>query len=572
MISSRSVGFQFVEKSDPLSSVWEPQERRLWKIVKVLKDSLSYSETRSLTAERKVKKLGECADFNNYMVYILTALEFQYEAAPKRGELVLRKYASARSGALPLRVTVHDPLVLITAALGYFIMTQSEIDLTQWPELLPRLGELLDLQDDRICHDTLAALHKICRNFVHVMNAHQPHDQLTVLVPKCLRFIQHRHPGVRYNAVAFIGLLFLKGIQAAMPQADAFVRRLLMLGFDKDCKVHKQVCHVLAILLAYHVDRLVPYMFRIVEYVMIRMKDRNEDVALKARAALAFMAKPICKEALTPHFSNLVHNLVQGTKCSYSATERLEEEEPGTPRRLGSTRETRDDVNFGLFVPKKDNVFSEENMRSRSAFALRAISRVFNEELLTLLLPRLRQMLQDKDWVIMESGIFVLGVIAEGCMEDMDLYLPDLILFLIPIRSDRAAVRCTACWTLSRYYPWVLTKPQHLYLSPLVRQLLKWVLDDNEMVQEVACNALMTLEEKAKTSIVPYVDSILNTLHIGLIKYRRSRFYMLYNAIEILADSDATPCHPIICVLFSGGWSWGSAAEYSSLAMPSWPV
>ncbi|KAL1476448.1 hypothetical protein MTO96_036493 [Rhipicephalus appendiculatus] len=41
-------------------------------------------------------------------------------------------------------------------------------------------------------------------------------------------------------------------------------------------------------------------------------------------------------------------------------------------------------------------------------------------------------------------------------------------------------------------------------------------------------------------------------------------------------QTDSTPCHPIICVLFSGGCAWGSAAEYASLAMtsslPSWPV
>ncbi|KAL1425945.1 hypothetical protein MTO96_018656 [Rhipicephalus appendiculatus] len=331
---------------------------------------------------------------------------------------------------------------MITAALGYFITTHSEIELTQWPELLPRLGELLDFQDDRICEGAFGALHKICRNYANAMNAYGRIDQLTVLLPKCLPFFQHGNPRVRYDAITFMSLLFLNRTQAMMVHADAFVTSLLRLGFDRDCEVQKAVMRALAILLEYHIDCLAPHMHSVVEYVVIRMQDRNEDIALDARATVAFLAKPICKEALTPHFSNLVHILVQGTKYCDSAIERLKEE------------------------------------------------------------------------------------------------VPDLISsFLVPIKSERAAVRSAACWTLSRYYPWVLRQPQHLYLRRLVRQLLNWVLDDDEMVQEVACNALMTLEECAKTSIVPYVDSILNTLYSAFFKYRRSRFYMLYNAIEILADS-----------------------------------
>ncbi|KAL1429477.1 hypothetical protein MTO96_016109 [Rhipicephalus appendiculatus] len=543
MISGRNVGFQFEKKSASLSSEWEPQKQRLRHIMYQLRASLSDDQTTRLKAWKKVKEMGKCADFNNYLVFIFTEMNIQYEDSPTNGMVALKNNASAPPGLFPRCVIVNDLIDVITAALGFFITTHSEIKLTRWPELLPRLGELLDFQDDRICEGAFGALHKICRNYANEMNANDRTDQLTVLLPKCLPFFQHGNPRVRYDAITFMSLLFLNRTRAMMVHADTFVTSLLRLGFDRDGEVQKAMLRALAILLEYHIECLAPHMYSIVEYVMIRMQDRNEDIALEARAIVAFLAKPICKEALTPHFSNLVHILVEGTKYCDSDIERLKEEVPSTFRRPGSTSKGRDAVNSGLLVSETkapvDIIFYLRNMRSRSAFALEAISMVFNEELLSLLLPMLKQMLKDKDWVIRESAIFVLGVVAEGCMEDMHPHLPDLIssFLLVPIRSERAAVRSATCWTLSRYYPWVLRNPQHLYFRRLVRQLLKWVLDDDEMVQEVACNALMTLEECAKTSIVPYVDSILNTLYSAFFKYRRSRFYMLYNAIEILADS-----------------------------------
>ncbi|KAL1462176.1 hypothetical protein MTO96_043180 [Rhipicephalus appendiculatus] len=43
--------------------------------------------------------------------------------------------------------------------------------------------------------------------------------------------------------------------------------------------------------------------------------------------------------------------------------------------------------------------------------------------------------------------------------------------------------------------------------------------------------------------------------------------HRMLEAMPCGQNKDTTPCHPIMCVLFSGGCSWGSAAEYSSLAM-----
>lgn len=49
-----------------------------------------------------------------------------------------------------------------------------------------------------------------------------------------------------------------------------------------------------------------------------------------------------------------------------------------------------------------------------SAAALDVLANVFRDELLPPLLPVLKELLFHPDWVVKESGILVLGAIAEG--------------------------------------------------------------------------------------------------------------------------------------------------------------
>lgn len=152
-----------------------------------------------------------------------------------------------------------------------------------------------------------------------------------------------------------------------------------------------------------------------------------------------------------------------------------------------------------------------------SAAALDVLANVFRDELLLHILPLLKELLFHPDWVVKESGILVLGAIAEGktgktkiyrahfqrspweelalipssstgCMQGMIPYLPELIPHLVQCLSDKKAlVRSITCWTLSRYAHWVVSQPPDTYLKPLMTELLKRILDSNKRVQEAAC-------------------------------------------------------------------------------------
>uniref|UniRef100_A0A4W5JF29 Transportin-1 n=1 Tax=Hucho hucho TaxID=62062 RepID=A0A4W5JF29_9TELE len=173
-----------------------------------------------------------------------------------------------------------------------------------------------------------------------------------------------------------------------------------------------------------------------------------------------------------------------------------------------------------------------------SAAALDVLANVFRDELLPHLLPLLKGLLFHPDWVVKESGILVLGAIAEGCMQGMVPYLPELMPHLIQCLCDqKALVRSIACWTLSRYAHWVVSQPPDSHLKPLMTELLKRILDGNKRVQEAACSAFATLEEEACTELVPYLSFILDTLVFAFGKYQHKNLLILYDAIGTLADS-----------------------------------
>ena len=107
-----------------------------------------------------------------------------------------------------------------------------------------------------------------------------------------------------------------------------------------------------------------------------------------------------------------------------------------------------------------------------SAAALDVLANVFHEDVLPVLLPILKETLFSSEWVVKESGILVLGAIAEGCMSGILAHLPDLVPHLNTWLSDRKAlVRSITCWTLSRYAHWVVGQPHDRYLKPLMEEV-----------------------------------------------------------------------------------------------------
>ncbi|XP_043231916.1 transportin-1-like [Amphibalanus amphitrite] len=556
---------------------WQPNEDGLKQILQLLKESQSPNTETQAAVQRRLEELNKYPDFNNFLVYVLTKLKTEDEATRSLSGLILKNNVRTYFQKLPPQVAsfikqeclnaIGDPSPLIRATIGILITTITQKgELTSWPELLPQLCNLLDSEDYNVCEGAFGALQKICEDSTEMLDSEAlPDRPLNILIPKFLQFVRHTSPKIRSHAIACVNPFIINRTQALMVNIDTFVENLFHLATDEDAEVRKNVCRALVMLVEVRMDRLIPHMNNIIEYMLLRTQDPDDTVAIEAcEFWLSLAEEPVCKEALSPHLNRLIPVLVRGMKYSdfdimllkgdveedsmvpdrdedirprfhRSRTHQLEHESNGGAGGEGASGLDEDEDGDGF---DEEGSLSDWNLRKCSAAALDVLANVFHGELLPVLLPILKETLFHQEWVVKESGILALGAIAEGCMGGMIPHLPEIVPYLINSLSDKKAlVRSITCWTLSRYSHWVVQQPHEQYLKPLMGELLKRILDPNKKVQEAACSAFATLEEEACTELVPYLGFILQTLVYAFSKYQAKNLLILYDAIGTLADS-----------------------------------
>lgn len=104
-------------------------------------------------------------------------------------------------------------------------------------------------------------------------------------------------------------------------------------------------------------------------------------------------------------------------------------------------------------------------------------------------------------------------------------------------------IRYITCWTLGQFSGWLVLQyddqeTRSKYYEPVLRELLRRILDRNTRVQEAACSAFSILEEEASAKeLVPYLPAILNHLTRALRLYGNRNLRLLYDTLGTLAES-----------------------------------
>ncbi|KAJ7323741.1 Transportin-1 [Desmophyllum pertusum] len=93
---------------------------------------------------------------------------------------------------------IGDPSPLIRATIGILVTTiAAKGDLTNWPQLLPTLCQLLDSEDYNVCEGAFGALQKICEDSAEQLDSDALNRPLIILIPKFLQFFRHASPKIR---------------------------------------------------------------------------------------------------------------------------------------------------------------------------------------------------------------------------------------------------------------------------------------------------------------------------------------------------------------------------------------
>lgn len=215
-------------------------------------------------------------------------------------------------------MAVGDLSPLIRATVGILITTiASNGGLINWPQLLPALCEMLDSQDYNVCEGAFGALQKICEDSADTLDSAELNRPLNILIPKFLQFFNHTSPKIRSHAIACINQFIINRSQAIMLHIDTFIENLFQLSADDDHEVRRNVCRGLVMLLEVRMDRLLPHMGQIIEYMLLRTQDADETVALEASEFwLTLAEQSVCKEVLASYLPRLVPILVRGMRYS----------------------------------------------------------------------------------------------------------------------------------------------------------------------------------------------------------------------------------------------------------------
>ncbi|KAJ2719596.1 hypothetical protein GGI07_005123 [Coemansia sp. Benny D115] len=572
---------------------WQPEPESLRQLIQLLHSTQSVDNAVQQQNNQRLEELRQVPDFINYLLFVLVFMKEESATARAVAGLLLKNSVRQDFASIPPHVldyvkrksidAIGDPEILVRHTLGTVIATSVSLGkIRNWPEILPRLMQLLDSSEYAVVEGAWDILHKICEECG--LELDMPLDDgtrpLNVMLPKFISFFGSDLPRLREYAIATTTLFVTKRSECMQPMIDTFVVELFKRANDENPEVLKAVCRAVVALLETRPEKLMPELENVVNYMIYTTQHSDPDIAMEAcEFWLVFCEQEELVESLRPFLSRVIPTLMRGMVYTERDLLMLDNDDDDAvvpdsdqdikPRHhrarthdyhegaaaSGSDDEGEDanndnneddgDDDLDYDSDDEDDIYSDWNLRKCSAASLDVMSTAFGDQILDYVLPALREELASDDWRIKEAGILALGAIAEGCMRGMEPHLANLIPYLIQwFKHEKALVRSIACWSASRYGKWALfgSEPNTLkvYFEPLLAGLLETMMDNNKRVQEAACSAFATLEELAGPYMVPYIQPVLETLMRAFTLYQRKNVIILYDAVGTLAEAVGT--------------------------------
>ncbi|CDR12997.1 unnamed protein product [Oncorhynchus mykiss] len=141
-----------------------------------------------------------------------------------------------------------------------------------------------------------------------------------------------------------------------------------------------------------------------------------------------------------------------------------------------------------------------------------------------MVLPMIKQhimtMLQNPDWKYRHAGLMALSAIGEGCHQQMEAILNEIVSFLLLFCQDpHPRVRYAACNAIGQMATDFAPTFQKKFHDKVISALLQTMEDQtNPRVQAHAAAALINFTEDCpKSLLIPYLDSLVQHLHVIMV-------------------------------------------------------
>lgn len=189
------------------------------------------------------------------------------------------------------------------------------------------------------------------------------------------------------------------------------------------------------------------------------------------------------------------------------------------PQMLTMMVDLENDDNWSNSDELEDDDFDSNAVAGESALD-RVACGLGGKVVLPLIKEHIMQMLQNSDWKYRHAGLMALSAIGEGCHQQMEGILQEIVNFVLLFLQDpHPRVRYAACNAIGQMATDFAPTFQRKFHDKVISALLQTMEDQaNPRVQAHAAAALINFTEDCpKSLLLPYLDNLVNHLHVIMV-------------------------------------------------------
>lgn len=184
------------------------------------------------------------------------------------------------------------------------------------------------------------------------------------------------------------------------------------------------------------------------------------------------------------------------------------------PQMLTMMVDLEDDDEWAMADELEDDDFDSNAVAGESALD-RIACGLGGKIILPMIKQHIMQMLQNPDWKYRHAGLMALSAIGEGCHQQMEAILQEIVSFVLLFCTDQhPRVRYAACNAIGQMATDFAPTFQKKFHEKVISTLLETMKDQsNPRVQAHAAAALINFTEDCpKSLLIPYLDSLVRHL------------------------------------------------------------
>jgi len=568
---------------------WTADAHSLDQLKHIFRGTLSSNNAERAAANDALVEARLQPEFENYLLTILitddgTKSDVRAAAGVNLKNSILKSASQDRQYLLSnvLNGLLANDTMVRNISGNVITSLFSKYGLDGWPQVLPSLFELIEMQSTNqfTQESAISALSKICEDSANTLqNQYNGESPLNTMIPKFLTLMNFPSSGkVRSLAIHCVNQFIPLKPQAFLVHLDQYLSNLFNLANDPHPDVRKNICSSFALILETRPDKLMPHLDGVIDYCLHLMQDQQDEVALEACEFLLALSTQAESEAdkqiFIPKLKTILPVLLE--KMVYSEEEIflmeladekdnadvVDKEEDIAPQHAkskeshhlasksnnqGSNKLQHDsDSEFDDEYDEDDDDDDEINqwsVRKCAAATLDVLSLNLAGDVLHVILPILQERIVSQSWPVREAAILAFGATSKTCIELARDKLPELVPFLVDRLQDlEPRVRQITCWTISRYATWVAEEAHEggkygSYFQPTFQSIVNCALDQKKVVQVAACSALAAfIEESDASSLEFYVGPLLVHFANCFKTYQKKNMIILYDCVQTFVE------------------------------------